>query len=276
MGKLRAILADNGRGSEWHPLLGVGNPAACRSVKTYLANVREEQLKARVTPHQADSILVGDLALISNHIEHMLLHKANSAIQIFVHARDQALFKALFFAGDRGADLLLTKVSNILRLPDNSGFLFNHTWTKSLRSGDANVFAFKRGCPFRGLEVYVSVCKSIGIKLVPGFLFRPVTKSNTVSSHSLGSSAAQARLYLTIHGFRSAAAVSLALEGVSLHEIMDHVGWKTSKTALHYIKLRQVVNPAGVAARLANLPQGTDESYKRLNNLQGFTQAFSF
>ena len=105
IGKLRAILADNGKGSEWHPLLGVGNPAACRSVKTYLAHVREEQLKATVTPHQADPLLVGDLALISNHIEHMLLHKGNSAIQIFVHARDQALFKALFFAGDRGADL---------------------------------------------------------------------------------------------------------------------------------------------------------------------------
>ena len=73
MGKLRVILADNGNGSEWHPLLGVGNPAACRSVKTYLANVREEQLKA-------DPILVGDLALISNHIEHMLLHEANPAI----------------------------------------------------------------------------------------------------------------------------------------------------------------------------------------------------
>ena len=54
--------------------------------------------------------------------------------------------------------------------------------------------------------------------------------------------------------------MSLALEGVSLHEIMDHVGWKTSKTALHYIKLRQAVNPAGAAARLENLPQGTGES----------------
>ena len=131
IGKLRAILADNGRGSAWHPLLGVGNPAACWSVKTYLANVREEQLRARVTPQQADPILVGDLAFISTHIEHMLLHKANSAIPIFVHARDQALFKTLFFAGDRGADVLLTKVSDILRLPDNSRFLFNHIWTKT-------------------------------------------------------------------------------------------------------------------------------------------------
>lgn len=108
IGKLRAILADNGRGSDWHSLLGVGNPAACRSVKTYLANIIEEQLKARVTPLKAEPILVGDLAIISTHIEHMLLHNANSAIQIFVQARDQALFKALFFAGDRGPDLLLT------------------------------------------------------------------------------------------------------------------------------------------------------------------------
>ena len=49
------------------------------------------------------------------------------------------------------------------------------------------MFTFKRLsnktlCPVQGLEVYVSVCKLIGIKLAPGFLFCPVTKSNTVSS----------------------------------------------------------------------------------------------
>ena len=50
--------------------------------------------------------------------------------------------------------------------------------------------------------------------------------------------------------------MSLALEGVSLHEIMDHVGWKTSKTALHYIKLRQVVNPAGAAGKTREFATG--------------------
>ena len=68
--------------------------------------------------------------------------------------------------------------------------------------------------------------------------------------------------------------MSLALEGVSLHEIMDHVGWRCSKTTLHYIKLKQVVNPAGAAAKLADLPLKSGESYKRLNNLKGFSQAF--
>lgn len=294
IGKLRAIFVEHGRGSEWHSLLGVGNPAACRSVKTYLADVREEQLRARITPRQAEPIILSDLRVISGYLEKMLLNSSVlSAIQVFIYARDQALFKALFFAGDRAADLLQVKVSDILRFPDDSGFLFNHVWTKSLRSGDANVFAFKRGsntsvCPVRGLEMYFNICKLLGIRLSPGFLFRLVTKSNLVGPHCLESAAAQARLkiytsilskqlssdHFTLHGFRSGAAVSLALEGVSLHEIMDHVGWRSSKTALHYIKLKQVVNPAGAAAKLADLPLESGESYKRLNNLKGFSQAF--
>ena len=62
--KLRSIFAENGRGAEWQPLMGIGNPAADRSVKQYLANVREEQLKARVVPHQAKPFFAGDLATI--------------------------------------------------------------------------------------------------------------------------------------------------------------------------------------------------------------------
>ena len=57
--------------------------------------------------------------------------------------------------------------------------------------------------------------------------------------------------------FRGGAVVSLAVEGVSLHEIMDHVGWKSRETAIHCRKLRQVVNPAAVAAKLADLPLDT-------------------
>ena len=290
IGKLRAIFAESGRGAEWQSLLGVGNPASCRSVKNYLSNVREEQLKARVTPRQAEPILVNDLLVISEYIRALLLHSSTlRAIQIFMYARDQALFKALFFAGDRAADLLQVKVSDVLRFSDNSGLLFNHVWTKSLRSGDANVFAFKRGsnpliCPVRGLEMYFDVCKLLRINLAPGFLFRSISKSGGVCISHLESSAAQARLsfyvsalvgelsssHLTVHGFRSGAAVSLALRGVSLSKIMDHIGWKSSKTALHYIKLKQVVNPAGAAAKLADLPLQAGQDYKHQDHLVGF------
>ena len=86
--------------------------------------------------------------------------------------------------------------------------------------------------------MYFDVCKSLTIELYPGFLFRSVTKSGNISPKHLDSEAAQSRLSVytsslgdqlsgdryTLHGFRSGAAVSLALSGVSLHEIMDHVG----------------------------------------------------
>ena len=77
----------------------------------------------------------------------------------------------------------------------------------------------------------------------------------------------------TLHGFRSAEAISLALAGVSLHDIMDHVGWKNGRTALHY-KLKQVVSPAGAAAKLADLDYDIGKTYMRLNNLEGFFPVF--
>lgn len=66
----------------------------------------------------------------------------------------------------------------------------------------------------------------------------------------------------------------MALADVSLNEIKDHVGWKNSKTALHYIKLKQVVNPAGPAAKLANIDSRVGVEYKYMNELKDFVQAF--
>jgi len=60
-----------------------------------------------------------------------------------------------------------------------------------------------------------------------------------------------------MHGFCSGAAVSLALAGVEMKNIMDHIGWRSSKTALHYIKVKQVMSPAGAASVLADLDPQT-------------------
>ena len=158
IGKLRAIFVEHGRGFEWQSVLNIGNPASDWSVKRYLADVREEQLKARVVPCQAEPFLLEDLMKISSHIHFQLMHSANlTPSQIYILARDQAMFKVLFFAGDRAADLLGLKMVDILSFPDNSGLLLNHPWTKSLRSGDVHVFALKRGtntcvCPVRGIK----------------------------------------------------------------------------------------------------------------------------
>ena len=293
IGKLRAIFAEAGRGVEWHALLGVGNPAADRTVKNYLISIRAEQLKAHVTPRQAEPVLLSDLEVLARHIHKQIQNLELDPLQLYLLARDQAVFKALFFSADRAADLLGIMTPTILRFPDNSGLLFNQIWTKSLRSGESNVYALKRGsnrwiCPVTGLEMYLNICKAIKVDVRSGFLFRAVSRQGTITQRALEPTAAQARLrlyvnelrsslsspHLTLHGFRSGAAISMALADVTLDQIMDHVGWKTSKTALHYIKLKEVLNPAGPAGQLANIDPDTGKNYKAASQMKGFLQAF--
>lgn len=137
--------------------------------------------------------------------------------------------------------------------------------------------------------MYFNICRLLRIELQPGYLFRSVTKEGKISFKALEPQASQARLNeytnaepvrgrltsdrYTLHGFRSGEAISLALAGVSLHDIMDHVGWKNGRTALHY-KLKQVVSPAGAAAKLADLDYDIGKTYMRLNNLEGFFPVF--
>ena len=116
IGKLRAIFVEHGRGSKWHSLLNVGNPAANWSVKRYLQDVREEQLKARVVPRQAEPVLLDDLMHISCRIHEQLLQSSVfTPSHIYILARDQALFKCLFFAADRASDLLNLKTVDVRR-----------------------------------------------------------------------------------------------------------------------------------------------------------------
>lgn len=293
IGKLRAIFSQNNRVGEWDPMLGIGNPASGLVIKQYLSSVRSEQLQARATPSQAKPLLLPHLEVLSKFVHVGLGEPCLTPPQIFIFARDQAFFKALFFSGDRASDLAQVKTSEILRLPDNSGFLFNHIWTKTLRNGDTNVFAFKRGsnklvCPVAGIELYFKIAAAINIDISKGFLFRAITKEGKVSQQQFSATAAQARLkeysqklkaqwqdqHFTLHSFRGGAAVSLAMANVPLHEIMDHVGWKTSTQAMHYIRLREVLNPAGPAAKLADLDPASFAHFFQRNNLEGFTPAF--
>ena len=80
-----------------------------------MSNISAEQLQARVTPLQATPLLLSDLETLSWHIFTSLLKPMLEPHQVFLLARDQAFFKALFFSGDRAADLALVKTQEILR-----------------------------------------------------------------------------------------------------------------------------------------------------------------
>ena len=45
----------------------------------------------------------------------------------------------------------------------------------------------------------------------------------------------------TLHSFRARSAITLALCGATLSEIMGHVGWESKQTALYYMKIAQAI-----------------------------------
>lgn len=124
------------------------------------------------------------------------------------------------------------KVPEILRFPNDDGFLFNHVWGKTLRDGSNNVFGIKRNpqtkiYPVQRIERYMAVAQHLGIDLTRGYLFRPTTPQGGILDAPFSSNAAEARLkgYLkemasddgeTPHGFRAGCAITLAQSGAEL------------------------------------------------------------
>ena len=85
-----------------------------------------------------------------------------------------------------------------------------------------------------------------------GYLFRPTNAQGHIVNKPLASSTADERLKLylkeaqiyegeTLHSFRSGSAITLALSGSKLADIMSHVGWTNKETALYYMKLAEVL-----------------------------------
>ena len=247
IGKLRAIFHDNGRVGDYDQRMGFGNPATHKSIKDYLRLITAEQLQARVTSKQATPFFVQKLVQLATYLDSRLQSPNLTPTQRFLYARDQAYFKAMFFSGDRPGDLGQVKVPEILRFPNDDGLLFNHIWGKTLRDGDANVFGIRRNlnptiCPVRGIERYVTIARQLQVDLTTGYLFRPTNPQGAIVDSHFTSSAAEARLKLhldamgandgeTLHGFRSGCAITLALSGTELSDIMDHVGWARRHTA---------------------------------------------
>ena len=127
-----------------------------------------------------------------------------------------------------------------MRFPKDDGFLFNHVWGKTLRDGASNVFGIRRYsnpqlCPVKAVGTYVAVPCELRITLSDGYLFRPTNHQGHIINKPLTSSSAEARLKYhlneakidegeTLHGFHSGSAITLALSGSQLADVMSHDG----------------------------------------------------
>ena len=121
-----------------------------------------------------------------------------------------------------------------------------------------------------------------------GYLFRPTNPQGHIVNKPFSSSSAEARLKLylkeakidegeTLHSFRSGSAITLALSGSQLADIMSHVGWNNKETALYYMKLAEVLrldSPSHLLSADSSATAALTENYMELNRLKNFISAF--
>ena len=204
-----------------------------------------------------------------------------------------SLIKTLFFRGDRANGLTLVKTQEIMRFPRNDGLLFNHVWGKSLRDGSANLFGIRRHsdlflCTVKAIELYIAISSALSLNLLSGYLFRRLSSSGKIQNKQIANSTLQSRLrsYLRevkiyygeiLHSFRAGLAITLALSGSQLAGITEHVGWRHTRTASHYLKVARVLRPGGPSGLLSrhdSSAQDLADSYTDLNSLLYFSVAF--
>ena len=139
-----------------------------------------------------------------------------------------SLFCLDFYSGDRGSDLGRIFTKEIVCLSDGDGFLFRHTFGKTLRGGGKNnTFMIKKcpdpkTCPVANLKLYVNLCDLLCVNLRDGYLFRVSNSKNEISADPFVGSAVANRLTLhlrsagiyngeTMHSFRSGCSITLSL-----------------------------------------------------------------
>jgi len=181
------------------------------------------------------------------------------------------------------------KAAEILRFPNDKSLIFNHVFGKTFRSGDSKVFAVTKHPnqflrPVKALDNYMTICHGIKISVSAGALFR-ATSGQSILIEAFSTAAAEARLktYLmaagisnkTLYSFRCGGAITMALTGSTLDDIVDHVGWRSHNMAKYHLQLHKLLQLASVAAKMSLVSPETSAQYEELNQLNGFKPAFS-
>ncbi|XP_019627740.1 PREDICTED: uncharacterized protein LOC109472411 [Branchiostoma belcheri] len=278
IGQLRSIFANSGRGGDWNDAIGTGNPAAAPKVREYLRVTKAEQADALVQPTQAQPVFFEKLSTICGHIKKKMENPEIKGVTLFNLARDQAFFKTMFFAADRASDLGRCKSEELAWLPKGEGILFNHTFGKTLRDGTSNTFPVLAGkdrsmFSVQAVRAYIRIAQALNVSLNRGYLFRTVSKSGEVVNEPFTYDAAQSRFkaYLTemgsyegetLHGLRTASAITMALGGADQTALMSHVGWRSEATARRYMRLDRICHEASPAAILQAQVERRDETRK--------------
>ena len=297
-GKLRAIYNSLGRSYAWDDYTCRGNPVMHPSIKSYLKSVQLEQANARTPSKQATPVFFDKFYKVICHIRSLLLDVNSSPSNRYILARDLAFFALSFSTGGRASDLGRIKTVDVLQNPDGKSLLIHQRIGKTLRGKNTRAIPIRPCanpaiCAVANLRFYENFCKTAGIWISDGFLFRSTSAKGTVINTPFFISAAQNRLkkYLlslgiydgeTPHGFRSATAILLSLFGASKEEVAHHIGWQSSEMVTYYCQVEKVMGATESSSptnllRLDNveLAQNLSLEFRERNLLSGFKPALA-
>ena len=133
-------MKEHGKGEERDPIRRVGNPCSSMLVESYLTFVSEDQKQVWVAVNQAAPMLEHTLIDLINDTRSQAQVAASLAERISL-TRDIALFSLAFYSMRRGYDLSFTLGSQILKLPNSRGLIFNFQFGKTLRASIEAVVA---------------------------------------------------------------------------------------------------------------------------------------
>lgn len=283
IGKLRAILRDVGRGTEWNEALGCGNPAAAPSVKQHLKTVKREQAQAMVLPRQATPLLLDKVIMLSRFLLYKLRAKDIDKATRYLLWRDRTYFILICQLGDRAGDLGLLQTNHVKLHQDKLSVV--ETAGKCLPNKKRSTkrvvllqMSDKLVCPVEVTKRYFEEAPSCGVDLQGGYLFRTLDAHNKVSDNHVTSGTMSARLKKhledmgawnreTSHSARVGCSITLALLGVAEADIMAHIGWDSTSMVQHYTKAAAAVRQNRAAVALAQAVDKKPDSISRIEEV---------
>ena len=272
--------------SIWDPENRTGNPATAKVIGQYIKFSKKEQGLAGITPRQAAIILRQEAETLVMRMRSLMMIEIvkGNAHEELVLRMCMADFMTAFSSTKRGESLCNILILKIMRLPLSMGLVLNLTWGKTLRDGGMDTFGLapnrenKWVCPVQLIDDYVACAKQQGYDMRGGYLFSnfdPATKKRgklapaQMSAYlnkflkKVGlSDSEQGALSKSMHSFRAGGAICKILEGDSLEKVMREAYWKCPATALHYLKVMEVLCPMGMAK-----PGISPQGYKALNEM---------
>ena len=256
--KLRKGFEEVGRRGIFEPGTSKGDPTRSLLVQEYIAFKHLEQGQSGVLPNSAPKITFIKMKRLLENMR-LDIRSRKGIIKLRLSER-RAMYAFCFTAIKRLAGAGNIIAPNVIRMPNNRGFVFNCTWDKTLRM-NSHCFGFlcmmgvEDWCAHCIIDEWVYLAKSANISFHRGLLFPRLDYDGTIKlnkrwrasdlSDSLDRDLKRYNLFEneSPHSFRHGGTVHSLQKGEDLPTVMYRAYMKNVSTARTYSKGLSVLFP---------------------------------